>query len=246
MAPNPAPYPYGQLPGQHFSVPVQNSVAHPLPGSYNRPLFNPQTRSFVPGGGTSSARYSGKGPQHGANASYAGSQASGQQPWTGYPDNHNHGQPATHMSPHAGNRNSNNAAPSNVNPPRGPSSGNQDSIAKWGTPAHLPPKPPPSEVPSDFDIKGRNSSSSSHSYQNNIPPSSKNGPLVVSGGTGAPKSSWGLNQWGHRDSSFFYYFFFSLVHLAAWRGWVKIQNGMNVAVVWRAAYLGKLLVIMFK
>ncbi|KKA18644.1 hypothetical protein T310_7389 [Rasamsonia emersonii CBS 393.64] len=189
MAPNTAPYPYGQLPGQHFSVPVQNSVAHPLPGNYNRPPFNPQTRSFVPGGGTSSARHSGKGPQHGANVSYPGSQASGQQPWTGYPDNHNHGQPATHMSPHAGNKNSNNAAPSNSNPPRGPSSGNQDSIAKWGTPAHLPPKPPPSEVPSDFDIKGRNSSSSSHSYQNNIPPSSKNGPLVVSGGTSVPKSS---------------------------------------------------------
>ncbi|KAL1964294.1 hypothetical protein VTN77DRAFT_7114 [Rasamsonia byssochlamydoides] len=187
MAPNPAPYPYGQLPGQHFSVPVQNSVAHPVPGSYSRPPFNPQTRSFVPGGSTPSARYSGKGAQHGANVSYAGSQAGGQQPWTGFPDNH--GQPATHISSHSGSRNSNNAGPSSSNPPRGPSSGNQDSIAKWGTPAHLPPKPPPSEVRSDFDIKGRNSSSSSHSYPNNIPPSSKNGPLVVSGGTSLPKSN---------------------------------------------------------
>jgi hypothetical protein len=187
MVPNAAPYAYGQLPGQPFSVPVQNSTAHPLPGSYSRPSFNPQTRSFVPGGNTSSARYSGKGTQHGANVPYTGSQAGGQQHWAGFPDHH--GQSTSYNSPFGGGKNANNVAPSGLNPPRGPTSGSQDSIAKWGTPAHLPPKPPPSEVPSDFDIKGRNPPSSSHPYPNNISSSSKTGPLVVSGGTSLPKSA---------------------------------------------------------
>ena len=41
-----ASYPYGQLP---FQPGVQQGrTQHPLPGSYNRPSFNPQTRPFVP------------------------------------------------------------------------------------------------------------------------------------------------------------------------------------------------------
>ncbi|KMU73441.1 hypothetical protein CISG_03576 [Coccidioides immitis RMSCC 3703] len=61
---------------------------------------------------------------------------------------------------------------------------NQNSIAKWGTPSHLPPKPPPSEVPYDFDRMPRTSTVPSQAYTNNTstlskPAASKSGPLVA-------------------------------------------------------------------
>ncbi|THC92220.1 hypothetical protein EYZ11_008313 [Aspergillus tanneri] len=128
---NPTSYPYTQYPGQPMNPGVQShSSAHPLPGSFTRPAFNPQTRSFVPAGAPL-ARHPSKSNQHGM-VSYPAMQAGVQ--------------------------------------PQGAALGGRDSIAKWGTPSHLPPKPPPSEVPSDFDLKHRASS-------------------VVSGGTSLPRSN---------------------------------------------------------
>lgn len=184
MASSPVSYPYGQLPGQPFNPGVQNhSAQHPMPGSFNRSPFNPQTRSFVPGS-ASPARFPGKGNQHGVNSSYHSPQSKTQQQWTGFQDNSGHSNNGTSQ---AGGKNSGSAASGHHTSTRTTSAGNRDSIAKWGTPSHLPPKPPPSEVPSDFDMKNRNASASTHSCSNNSLPNSKNGPLVVSGGTSLPK-----------------------------------------------------------
>ncbi|KAJ5880651.1 uncharacterized protein N7473_011704 [Penicillium subrubescens] len=77
-----------------------------------------------------------------------------------------------------------------TNAARNPSTPSQTSIAKWGTPSHLPPKPPPSEVPSGFEIKHRAGSASLPAPavpSNGLPSAPKNGPLVVSGGTTTSK-----------------------------------------------------------
>lgn len=167
---SPSSYPYAQFPGQPLS-PIQNS-SHPLPGGFNRSLFNPQTRSFVPGGAPL-ARHPSRGNQPGIN-SYQG-MPPGPPQWTGFPDVSNRGQePTGYPSHHSG---------------RGMPLGNRDSIAKWGTPSHLPPKPPPSEVPSEFAINHRNTSMPTGAYGANVMPNSKNGPLVVSGGTSLPKAN---------------------------------------------------------
>ncbi len=43
-------YQFAQSPFQQYPLTTPPVNQHPLPGSYNRPAFNPQTRSFVPGG----------------------------------------------------------------------------------------------------------------------------------------------------------------------------------------------------
>lgn len=170
--PTPTSYPYAQYPGQPMSPGMQgHGGAHPLPGSFNRSPFNPQTRSFVPGG-AALARHPSKGNQHGMNP-YPGMQPGMQPQWSGFQDMNSKAQDMPGSVGHG--------------PTRGGPSGSRDSIAKWGTPSHLPPKPPPSEVPSDFDLKPRSGPSSTHPYSGNTLPATKNGPLVVSGGASLPR-----------------------------------------------------------
>ena len=183
-------YPYGQVPNQPFNPAMQNPAAqHPLPGSFNRAPFNPQTRSFVPGG-NSPGRYSGNVPQPQVNPQYMKPQVHKPHQWT--PPQETPSYPIQIPS----NSLPNNKPPMLNTPPnyipghRGPPV-TQDSIAKWGTPAHLPPKPPPSEVTHEFDIKNRPSTLPAQSYPNNVP-TNKASPLVVSAGTSLPKSSGGL------------------------------------------------------
>lgn len=186
MTPNMAANPYAQFPGQHLNNAMQNQAGRPgMPGAYERSQshFNPQTRAFIPGGAPL--------PRH-ANASrgaqqpmpYGNMQGNlpAQPQWNGYSDmmqargqGQGQGQGQDHSS---------------VNTIRTASVSSRDSIAKWGTPSHLPPKPPPSEVPSEFDLGGRTGPGPGpSSYQSNgIPvPGGINGPLVVSSGAGAPK-----------------------------------------------------------
>ncbi|KAL4946249.1 hypothetical protein BDV06DRAFT_152577 [Aspergillus oleicola] len=163
---NTAAYPYAQYLSQQMNAGLQNhSASHPLPASFNRSHFNPQTRSFVPGGAPGPGRHSSKNSPSNMG-SFSSIQANVQPQWAGYHDvnNKNQEQVGFNMS-------------------RGALSGNKDSIAKWGTPSHLPPKPPPSEVPSDFEMKQRNVNPTNQSYSGNTIQSSLNGPLVVSGGT---------------------------------------------------------------
>ncbi|KAL2872170.1 putative R3H domain protein [Aspergillus lucknowensis] len=160
-------YPYTQYPSQPLNSGVPNHPnTHPLPGSFNRSHFNPQTRSFVPGGAAGPGRHQNKSNST-SMGSYPSMQGNVQNHWNGYQD------PSSKSQELAA-----------TNMPRGPLSGSKDSIAKWGTPSHLPPKPPPSEVPSDFELKHRNGNSASPAYTGNTIPNSINGPLVVSGGTG--------------------------------------------------------------
>ncbi|KAL3459906.1 hypothetical protein BJX64DRAFT_194346 [Aspergillus heterothallicus] len=168
---NTSPYAYTQYPGQQLNASMPSHTnPHPLPGSFNRSHFNPQTRSFVPGGAAGPGRHPNKS-NHSTMGTYP-MQSNVQHPWNGYQDVSGKGQE------HVG-----------VNMSRGTLAGGKDSIAKWGTPSHLPPKPPPSEVPSDFEMNPRNASSASNSYSGNSMAASNNGPLVVSGGTGITRSN---------------------------------------------------------
>lgn len=146
-------YPYAQVPGQPMNPGMQT-----LPGNFDRPVFNPQTRSFVPGGPPT--RHPSRG-SHGMNT-YQG--MPGPQ-WTGF--DASRGPEPGYPGHYAG---------------RGMPMGNRDSIAKWGTPSHLPPKPPPSEVPTDFVKHGNVSLPAAYGGAAN-----SRGPFVVSGGTSLPK-----------------------------------------------------------
>ncbi|KAJ5587872.1 uncharacterized protein N7459_003637 [Penicillium hispanicum] len=176
MTPNMAAYPYAQYPGQHLDAALQNQSANPtMSGNFARSHFNPQTRSFVPGG-VSSARHLSKGAQP-PMAPYGNMPPSVPSQWTGYPDTL-HNRSMDHSSA--------------ISPARVSNANTRDSIAKWGTPSHLPPKPPPSEVPSDFDLKHRSGSTAipnPPSFTSNGIPVSRNGPLVVSGGSSVSKTN---------------------------------------------------------
>lgn len=170
MASNMAAYPYAQYPGQHLNPTIQSPGSPVIPGNYPRSHFNPQTRSFIPGG-TSLSRNSSRGAQH------------PMQPFTGMPQ----GQWIQYSEP-AHNRGLDHLSASST--ARVPNS-SRDSIAKWGTPSHLPPKPPPSEVKSGFDMKHRVGPPPipATSYPGNGIPGTQNGPLVISGGTNVSRTN---------------------------------------------------------
>ena len=149
------PYPYGELPYQPTSQ--VGRPQHPLPGSYNRPSFNPRTSSFVPQthlgpptlasygtrpGQSSSAgssiafQFSSQGfPYDQQLSSYAQSSSSSLLPMPPVPPAHNTG----FDSKTFGSRKS-----SSLPAPSQPAG--QNLISKYGVPSHLPPKPPPSEI----------------------------------------------------------------------------------------------------
>lgn len=146
----PVPYQYGQLPMQ--GMPGAKSQ-HPLPGSYKSQSFNPQTRAFVPNGGSIHPQmaYQGNSPNQPTSRSPAlgfqnGSQFSpyGQQTPI-YPQMASMPVPSSYIfgqePKHYGTRKSSSQA-------HATQSTVLSSLSKWGTPAHLPPKPPPPEAPS--------------------------------------------------------------------------------------------------
>jgi SUZ domain len=113
---------------------------HPLPGSYTRPAFNPQIRSFVPSG--PNPRFGVPAGQQGrATNSYFTAQA-------GSSSNNNN------MSANAENVNVVEAALRAQSAAAAATMAAQESLQKkWGTPAHLPKKPPTSQVPSPFEVE---------------------------------------------------------------------------------------------
>lgn len=151
QGPMPNSYAYGQFPSAPYNG-KPNHHQHPIPGSYNRQQFNPQSQAFIPGG---------------RNMPYPMQPSMSQGPplMNGYGYN-NYQMPGPNGMPHQVPRMSPSAAstPSfgspqsmpgngsagtmhrNTSQPSDPSSSN--SIAKYGTPAHLPAKPPaPVPVP---------------------------------------------------------------------------------------------------
>ncbi|KAJ6190183.1 hypothetical protein N7519_000204 [Penicillium mononematosum] len=124
MPSNMGAYPYAQYPGQHMNPALQHSAGShaAMQAGYARSHFNPQTRSFIPGGAPL-GRHPNKS-QH-TMQPYGNMQSGVQPQWNGYPE------PVP-------NRTMDSTPAMNSNRvPTGP----RDSIAKWGTPAHLPPNP---------------------------------------------------------------------------------------------------------
>ncbi|KAJ5131779.1 hypothetical protein N7448_005937 [Penicillium atrosanguineum] len=178
MTSNLAAYPYAQYPGQHLNPTLQNTGSSVMPGNYNaRSHFNPQTRSFIPGGAPSTRNPS-RGAQHPMQPFNGMPQAS----WMAYPEPNPQNRGMEHPSAASTARVPN--LPNLPNPGR-------DSIAKWGTPSHLPPKPPPSEVKSGFDMKHRMGPPPvpAPSYPGNGIPVAQNGPLVITGGATVSKTN---------------------------------------------------------
>ncbi|KAK8218799.1 hypothetical protein IWZ01DRAFT_165215 [Phyllosticta capitalensis] len=153
-------YPYGQLPNPSFG---NNRNQHPLPGSFNRQQFNPQSQAFVPSF-VPTMRGAPPGYNMPAQSPQMGSVAPNM---VGYPNYMGMHQQARPVQPPPQPQFNNVRQPPNVgfmkppgNPSQGmpqgishplpqpvpakpPPMGGQSSIAKWGTPSHLPPKPPP-------------------------------------------------------------------------------------------------------
>ena len=132
------PYAYGQLPQQTHS-PGHRSP-HPVPGSYNRSSFNAQSRVFVPGeSGFVSPGVVDKSGQHNNYRSPAQAVVPGNtvfnQPMPSMP-------PQNQFVPPLGGSTS--GSPRKVSSQTSQSQSPLPStISKWGTPATLPPKPPP-------------------------------------------------------------------------------------------------------
>lgn len=137
-------YPYGQFPSNAYNG-KPNRNQHPIPGSYNRGQFNPQTQAFVPGGrnmpfGMQPNMMPGQPQMNG----YGGYQMSAQ---TSMPAQMPRSSPSATSTPPFGSPQSmqgNMSAPSmnRITSQPGDPGSSQSSIAKYGTPAHLPAKPP--------------------------------------------------------------------------------------------------------
>jgi hypothetical protein len=160
-------YPYGQLPSQTYGTNYPIPSQHPLPGSFSRSIFNPQTRSFVPANSTGrfSAK-SGKSNQPKASGRNSGGGEHAKSAETAHV--------ATARSALSPQPVSNGATSSKAQ---------VESIQKkWGTPAHLPKKPPPSQVPSAFAVEAKPPLPSQQSYQSMPSGMGVSNPMVVSGG----------------------------------------------------------------
>ena len=131
------PYLYGQLPYQPHSP--QGKPPHPLPGSYTGKAFNPQTRAFVPSSGLNP-----QVSQHGGVSSNGAMRSPISLPSGSSISSHGkQATPQHHNSSHAKNSANNQTSKTSSQQ----SSPQPSSLAKWGTPANLPPKPPPPEAP---------------------------------------------------------------------------------------------------
>lgn len=168
------PYQYGQLPSHSYGNNFSPSSQHPLPGSFNRSIFNPQTRSFVPA--NSSGRFSTKGGKSGQGKSSGGIS----------------GKTSNGISEHVRQEGLNVAPARSVFTPQlsqpasngfaAPKAPTESIQKKWGTPSHLPKKPPPSQVPSAFDIETTPGLASQQPYSSLTSGAVTGSPLVVSGG----------------------------------------------------------------
>ncbi|KAF2809805.1 uncharacterized protein BDZ99DRAFT_571556 [Mytilinidion resinicola] len=231
QVPVPGAYPYGQFPNAGFNG-GKNRSQHPLPGSFNRQQFNPQSQAFVP------THRNGSFPMQ-QQIMQSNMQQMQHQSTNGYGSYPvpvpmgNQIQMANQLpmmnqmqrpSPPS-------TQPVSFNAPRVPQSSNstpskpsgqgishplpqpvamsassqttstqssnssvplQSSIAKWGVPSHLPPKPPPPAQPPKFALPGHGFAAVPRPV-NNMPQSfPMNGSVSVRGGNGIAPSD-GVN-----------------------------------------------------
>ena len=144
------PYQYGQLPMQ----PGLNGVKaqHPLPGSYKGQSFNPQTRAFIPNSGSIPPQISHQASS--PNPTMSRSPAMAYQNGIQYPGYNQqatlYAQMASVPAQHTynfGHEPKNHGARKTSAHSNTTQSPALSSLSKWGTPSHLPPKPPPPEAP---------------------------------------------------------------------------------------------------
>ena len=134
------PQQYGQVPNQ-FAMTSPMSPQAPLPAHYNRSLFNPQTRSFIPGGSGSRPKSGRKRNPSGPPNQPQPRNSSGMKSYASSTPS------AVAILPPRGS--AQDLAHSNLSPSQRP---NEESLReKYGTPANLPKKPPPSQMISQFD-----------------------------------------------------------------------------------------------
>ena len=173
QGPAPVQYPYGQFPPAPYGS-KQGRNQHPIPGSFNRQQFNPQSQAFVPGGRNTSFQMQPNMPtmsNQGMNG-FNGFQMSNPMSRPGPPGTspQNFGSPRSMQNsipvPSKPGGSATSQTPQIVHSQTavplssshgGPSSiPAQSSIAKWGTPAHLPPRPPPpaQSQPPKFTLPG--------------------------------------------------------------------------------------------
>ena len=185
-------YPYGQLPqGFINGKPPQNQ--HPVPGSFNRQQFNPQSQAFIPHYMVSNTQQYGMMPQLGTSSlnNFAGPMPPNPIQHQGSPQsNASFGSirapPAkatvqrqpfqAHTGFQAPSPNSNRSPPSSL-PNQPPAQNAQSTIAKWGAPPSLPPKPPPSAIQSQLPKVNDGSSLPPHPYANGKTNGGSNGVL---------------------------------------------------------------------
>jgi hypothetical protein len=203
------PYAFNQFQPSAFSPGKPNRNQHPLPGSFSRQQFNPQSQAFIPGSrngtfpvqpaipplppqginnyGNMSMPMSNQLPntmlRQGASQSHPqqfGSPRISQpvNPTQAKANSTPNSQPSQHgtSSSAAGSPATSQPNTSSIPP--------QSSIAKWGTPSHLPPKPPPpaQPQPSKFGLPSSNFPSAPR-LPNGVPPNyPNNAPIVRSGG----------------------------------------------------------------
>ncbi|KAL9097289.1 MAG: hypothetical protein Q9165_000716 [Trypethelium subeluteriae] len=186
------PYPYGQLP-QGFANGKSPQNQHPVPGSFNRQQFNPQSQSFVPHQMVASAQPYGMMPQMSSpslNNFATFTPASTVQRQSSSQSNASFGSlraaqsngtaqrqpPQAHASFQTSQSSS--RSPTSSNPSLPPAQNPQSTIAKWGAPASLPPKPPPSAVQSQLPKVNDGSSLPPHPYANGKGSGGSNGVLL--------------------------------------------------------------------
>lgn len=141
QAPLPGQFPYGQFPASQYNG-KPNRNQHPIPGSYNRQQFNPQTQAFIPTARNmpyNPQQNMGQGPPMMMNG-YGGYQMPGQNPM---PVQMPRPSASTNSTPSFGSpQSAQGTAMNRIASQTGDQSSSQSSIAKYGTPSHLPAKPP--------------------------------------------------------------------------------------------------------
>lgn len=170
---NSQPYAYGHLPGQNYNGNPPYNPQHPVPGSYSRSLFNPQTRSFVPNNAPSR--------NGGRNGRKKLSPSSSQNRVTGASKPFGSDASLTNSLP-PGSRGFDKGMSHSSSPqPK------EDSLQqKYGAPAHLPKKPPPSQVFPSYDME---SIMNTNSAPGSNPVIVNEGGTVASGSNAAGTSS---------------------------------------------------------
>lgn len=193
QAPMSGQYAYGQFPASPYNG-LPNRNQHPLPGSFNRQQFNPQSQAFIPGGRNAPypmqstmaplapqgmngySSYQMPAPNQSPNQMQNASPAAAHPQTFGSPSNVQNSNSAIPKATNVGSSHTPQLVNSQmVGTPTSSGSSSasipaHSSIAKWGTPAHLPPKPPaPAQPqPPKFQLPGTNNFSLPR-LSNNMP-----------------------------------------------------------------------------